>query len=172
MAGLLGDKRRFAVEVGDWGGSALRRVDLWVADQWVTCKDNMVSVKQFRFYVARTAAGIRSAEDQAPPFVGLSPAAIHRRLQAGARDGEHEYERFGFFHRWGWGPTTDNVTSFLWRDGVRLVITFEFWRERHLLTHPEHAGTVFVAELPAAEFAGILEETVTILGDGEGAPVT
>ncbi|MFG1947995.1 hypothetical protein [Nonomuraea sp. NPDC048826] len=170
MAGLLGDKRRFAVEVGDGDGSALRRVDLWIAGQWVTCEDNMVFVKQFRSSVTRTAAGIRSAEDRAPPFVGLPPASMHRRLQAG--DGEQEYERFGFFHRWGWGPTTDNVTSFLWRDGVRLVITLEFWRESHLLTHPEHAETVFVARLPAAEFVEILEETVTILGDGEGAPAT
>ncbi|GAA3019266.1 hypothetical protein [Streptosporangium longisporum] len=169
MAELLGDKRRFAVEVGDWDGPALRRVDLWVADQWVTCDDNMAFVKQFRYYVALTAAGIRSAGDQAPPFVGLSPAGIHQRLEAKLRDGEEEYERFGFFHRWGWGPTTDNVTSFLWRDGVRLVITLEFLREEHLLIHPEHAGTIFVAELPAAEFVGILEEMVTILGDGEGA---
>ncbi|NRQ33583.1 hypothetical protein HII36_17255 [Nonomuraea sp. NN258] len=165
MAGLLGDKRRFAVEVGPWDGSAMRRVDLWIADQWVTCEDNMVFVPQFRHCVARTVA----AEGQAPPFAGLSPAAVHRRLLAGIGDGEQECERFGFFHRWGWGPTTDNVTSFLWRDGGHLVITLEFWREGHLLTHPEHAGTVFVAELPVAEFVGILEETVTLLEDASPA---
>ncbi|TYB68460.1 hypothetical protein FXF51_11485 [Nonomuraea sp. PA05] len=172
MAGLLGDKHRFAVEVGDWDGSALRRVDLWVADQWLTCDDNMTFVKQFRHYVERTAVGVRFGEIAAEPFAGLSPAATHRRLLAGVRHGEQEYERFGFFGRWGWGPTTDNVTSFLWRDEDRMVITTEFWRERHLLTHPEHAGTVFAAELPTAEFMAILEETVAALGDGEGVPVT
>lgn len=28
---LLGDRRRFAVEVGEWRGQELRRVDVWVA---------------------------------------------------------------------------------------------------------------------------------------------
>lgn len=158
MAGLLGDKNRFAVELGAWDGQALRRVDLWTAGQWLTCDDNMAYVDQFRHYVARTAAGVRSGHVPARPFAGLSPAATHRRLLAEIMDGEQEHEQFGFFGRWGWGPTTDNVTSFLWRDEDNLVITVEFWREAHLLKHPEHAGTVFVAELPAAELAVILEE--------------
>ncbi|MFD0692435.1 hypothetical protein [Actinomadura fibrosa] len=168
MAGLLGDKHRFAVEVGSWDGSALRRVDLWVADQWVTCEDNMVFVQQFRHDVARTAAGVRSGDIPGPPFIGLSPAAAHWRLLAEIRDGEQECERFRFFGRWGWGPTTDNVTSFLWRDDDRLVITLEFWREGHLCTHPEHAGMVFIAEVLATEFAGVLEEAVTVLSDIPG----
>ncbi|MCP2337373.1 hypothetical protein [Actinomadura rupiterrae] len=165
MAELLGDKRRFAVEVGDRDGPALRQVDLWVADQWVTCEDNRVFVEQFRHDLARTAAGIGSAEHLPPTLVGLSPTATHRRLAIGTRNGEQEYERFGFFHRWGWGPTTDNVTSFLWQHDHHLVVTVEFWRKDHLLAHPEHAGTVFVAELPAAELAQILAEAVTTLSE-------
>ncbi|MFC6079028.1 hypothetical protein [Microbispora bryophytorum] len=35
MAVLLGSKHRFAAEVGDWDGPALRLVDLWVAGQWL-----------------------------------------------------------------------------------------------------------------------------------------
>jgi len=31
MTVVLGDRRRFAVEVGAWAGPALRRVDLWAA---------------------------------------------------------------------------------------------------------------------------------------------
>ncbi len=167
MTGLLGDKDRFAAEVGDWDGPALRRVDLWIADQWLTCDDNMAFVKQFRRSVARTAVWLRSGDIPTRPFADLSPAAAHRRLLAGITNGEQEYEPFGFFHRWGWGPTTDNVTAFLWLDEDRLVITSEFWREVHLLKHPEHVGTVFVAELQAAEFAGILEKVVTVLGQGQ-----
>ncbi|GAB2868809.1 hypothetical protein GCM10022221_82260 [Actinocorallia aurea] len=166
MAGLLGDKRRFAVEIGDRDGSALRRVDLWVADQWLTCDDNMVFVKSFRHYVARTAAGLRRGDIAAEPFAGVSPVAAHRRLLAGTGDGDEECERFGFFGRWGWGPTTDNVMSFLWRDEDCVVITAEFWRESHLLTHPDHAGSVFAATLPATEFAEILDETLAALGGG------
>ncbi|WP_198653843.1 hypothetical protein [Actinocorallia populi] len=170
MTGLLGDKRRFAVDVGDRDGLALRRVDLWAAGQWLTCDDNMAYVDQFRHAVARTATWVRSGPVPVRPF-DMSPAAVHRRLLAEIMDGEQEYERFGFFGRWGWGPTTDNVTSFLWREEDGLVITLEFWREAHLLKHPEQAGTVFVAELQAVELTGILEETATALGHGQGLPV-
>ncbi|MFI6082566.1 hypothetical protein ACIBBB_16580 [Streptomyces sp. NPDC051217] len=50
MTVLLGDKDRFAAEVGEWD-HALRRVDLWAAGQWLTCDDNMAFVKQFRLAV-------------------------------------------------------------------------------------------------------------------------
>ncbi|WP_460362113.1 hypothetical protein [Actinocorallia lasiicapitis] len=117
------------MEVGDWDGPALWRVDLWVADQRLTCDDNMALAKQFRHYVASTAVWVRSGEVPTRPFAGLSPGAIHRRLHAGIMDGEQEYEQFGFFHRWGWGPTTDNVTAFLWRDGVNRARLLKVLRE-------------------------------------------
>ncbi|ROO87147.1 hypothetical protein EDD29_4739 [Actinocorallia herbida] len=45
-----------------------------------------------------------------------------------------------------------------------MVVTAEFWREDHLLSNPEHAGAVFVAEPAVAEFTYLLEQTVTALG--------
>lgn len=169
MAVLLGDKHRFAVEVGDWVDPALRRVDLWAADQWLTCDDNLAYVKQFRHAVTGTAVWVRSGHGSPLPFEGLSPAATHRRLSAGIGDYEEDHEQFWIFNRW--GPTTDNVQAFLFRDGDHLVITLQFWRERHLAKHPEHAGTVFAVEIQAAQFAGILEDLVAVLDHGEGLPV-
>lgn len=85
MTVFLGDKRKFAVEVGDWDGAALCRVDLWVA--------------------------------------GLIPA--------------------------------------------------QFWREKHLLKHPEHAGKVFLVETRVSEFAGILDDLVAVLErDGDTSVVS
>jgi hypothetical protein len=55
----LGDKYRFAAEVGE-GDHTLRRVDLWAAGQWLTCDDNMAFVEQFRRAVLDTAAWLRS----------------------------------------------------------------------------------------------------------------
>ena len=164
MAVLLGDKHRFAVEVGDWTDPALRRVDLWAADQWLTCDDNLAFVQQFRRAVVDTAGWVRSGHGSPSPFVALSPAAAHQHLLAGIRDYEEDYERYRIFDRW--GPTTDNLLAFLFRDEDRLVITSQFWREEHLLKHPEHVETVFVAELRAAEFAGVLEELVAVLDHG------
>jgi hypothetical protein len=48
----------------------------------------------------------------------------------------------------------------VFRDGERLAITFEFWRDTH---PPEERGRVFVAELPEAEFIGTLEQVLAAL---------
>ncbi|MFE2915827.1 hypothetical protein ACFXI0_11250 [Kitasatospora indigofera] len=159
---VLGDKHRFAVEVGE-GGQALRPVDLWAAGKWLTCDDNMAFVGQFRRAVLETADRLRSGGGSPLPFGTLSPEATHRRLTllAGADDGTGgDYAFRSRFRVLAWGPTTDNVTAYLFRVGDRSVLTVQFWRKDHLAEHPEDADAVFVAELPTAEFAGILEDLV------------
>jgi hypothetical protein len=172
---LLGDKNRFAAEVGDWD-NALCRVDLWTAGKWLTCDDNMAFVRQFRRDVLDTVAWLRSGQGSPLPFDGLSPESTHRRLlrHAGADDEtEADYELRSRFQALSWGPTTDNVTAHLFRDGDRLVLTLQFWREEYLIKHPEHADEVFVVEMPTMEFVGILEDLVAVLDGGQnlGLPV-
>ena len=172
MADFFGDQRRFAVEVGEWAGPSLRRVDLWVAGQWVTCDDNVVYVKQFRRDAADTALWLRSGHGASVPFAGLSPVAVHRRLVAGSgceQDDDELRRRFRAFDRW--GPTTDNVLAFLFRQGEQLTITVQFWREEHLCEHPGHAGTVFALEIRAGELVEILEGLVAVLGCDESPVV-
>ncbi|MEU5166324.1 hypothetical protein [Streptomyces mutomycini] len=155
---VLGDKRRFAAEVGEAG--ALCRVDLWAAGRWLTCDDNMAYVPQFRRDVLNTAAWLRSGRGSPIPFAGVSAEAAHRQLMLRAGDddepeaGHRPRSRFRVFL---WGPTTDNVTAYLFREEDRLVITLGFWREEHLINHPEDAGAVFVLEIPTDDFIGILE---------------
>ncbi|MFG2302482.1 hypothetical protein [Actinacidiphila glaucinigra] len=165
MTVLLGEKNRFAAEVGEWEHS-LRRVDLWAAGQWLTCDDNMAFVGQFRSDVLDTVAWLRSGGGSPMPFDDLSPEATHRRLmqRSGADDEtEEEYEFRSQFRVLSWGPTTDNLTAYLFRDTDRLVLTVQFWREEHLVRHPDHAGRVIVAEVPAEEFVGILEGLAVVL---------
>ncbi|RMI42445.1 hypothetical protein EBO15_19640 [Actinomadura harenae] len=71
----LGDEDTLAVEVGEWAGPELRRVDLWAAGQWLTCDDNLVYVKQFRRAVAGTADWVRSGRAEPSPFPETSAAA-------------------------------------------------------------------------------------------------
>ncbi|WP_432920427.1 hypothetical protein ACQPZZ_20435 [Microbispora sp. CA-135349] len=160
MTVLLGDKQRFGMEVGDWVDSELRQVDLWIAGQRLTCDDNLAFVKQFRLSVAGTARWMRSGGGSPPPFPGLSPVAAHRRLVDESEDFEETAWNCRFF---GWGPTTDNLQAFAFREGAHLTITVAFWREEHLREHPEHAGKVWVAELRTEEFLGLLEELVAII---------
>jgi hypothetical protein len=171
VACFFGDKGRFAAEVGDWAGPALRRVDLWAAGQWLTCDDNMAFVGQFRLAVADTATWLRAGHGTALAFPGVSAVAAHRRLVAGTGREEEDdalRRRFRFFDCW--GPTTDNVEAFVFREGDRLEVTWQFWREEHLLKHPEHAGTIFTLEIHAAELAGLLEDLVAELGRGGEPP--
>lgn len=170
MAVFLGDKAKLAAEVGDWSGPALRQVDLWAAGQWLTCDDNTVFVPQFRVSVSRTAAWLRAGHGDSLPFAGLSAAAAHRRIISGDGTKEENDALRSRFRVFGdWGPTTDNVEAFLFRDGERLEITWRFWREAHLRSHPEHTGTVFTVKTGAAELAGLLDDLVAVL-DRDGEP--
>ncbi|WP_326707343.1 hypothetical protein [Streptomyces cyaneofuscatus] len=165
MSVVLGDKCRFAAEAGEPG--PLCRVDLWAAGKWLTCDDGMAYVPQFRRDVLDTAAWLRSSESSPLPFAGLSAEATHRRLMQRAGDDdepEADYQLRDRFRVLLWGPTTDNVTAYLFREEDRLVITLSFWREEYLLSHPEDAGAVFVVEIPAKEFVGILEGIAAALG--------
>ncbi|MER5866255.1 hypothetical protein [Kitasatospora sp. NPDC002040] len=168
---ILGDRHTFAVEVGV-RDHALCRVDLWAAGKWLTCDDNTAFVGQFRRAVLETAGRLRSDGGSALPFDGLSPEATHRRLtlSAGADDEtEADHEFRSRFRALDWGPTTDNVTAYLFGAGDRSVLTVQFLRKEHLPRHPEDAGEVFVAMIPTAEFVGILEALVSVL-DGPSCP--
>lgn len=157
MVSALGNKQRFAAEVGEYcdGDPQLRRVDLWAAGIWLTCDDNAAFVPQFRMSVEGTVDWLRSGCDLTMPFPGLSPEEVHRRL-LDVDDGSRE--RFWFPM---WGPTTDNVTGHLFRVGDRLVIPFEFWRPTH--PRPDELGRVFVAELPEAELLRALDQMLAAL---------
>ncbi|WP_448321049.1 hypothetical protein [Streptomyces sp. CO7] len=165
MHTLLGDKSLFAAEVGEPG--PLCRVDLWAAGRWLTCGDNMVYVPQFRHDVLDAAAWLRSGGGSPLPFDGWSATAAHRRLrQLAGEESEAGYRMHSRFRFLDWGPTTDNVTAYLFRHGGHLVITAEFWREDHLLRHPEDVGAVFVVELPTDECIRILEGIAAALAPG------
>lgn len=159
MAILIGDTCRFAAEIGDalTDSTQLRRLDLWAADQWWTCDDNSAYLPQFRSDVQSTIDWLRSGCDLSLPFPGLPPAETHRRLLA---LGYGSRERFWFPR---WGPTTDNVLAHLFRDGDRIFIPFEFWRDEHHL--PEQLGTVFVAELNETELLSVLQRMVDALDE-------
>ncbi len=131
----------------------------------------MAFVEQFRRDVVDAATWLRSGQGSPVPFEGLSPEAAHRRLmhRAGADDeSEADYELRSRFRALSWGPTTDSVTAYLFRDKDRLALTVQFRRGEHLIEHPEGAGEVFVVDIPTAEFIGILEELVAVLDGGRG----
>lgn len=167
MATLLGDKQRFAVEVGEiaeigksWGGGdQLRPVDLWAAGRWLTCDDNIAFVPGLCMDASDTLDWLRSGCDLSPPYAGVSLAETHRRLLE-VDDGSREQFWFPM-----WGPITDNILGHLFRNGELLSITLEFWRETH--QPPDERGAVFVAEIPEDELVNVLEQMILALGCGD-----
>jgi hypothetical protein len=159
----LGIRDRLAVEPGEWSGG-LRRVDVWAADQRLTCDDNMTYVPQMRQSLLHDRARLGALASTLPPFPGLPPAAVHRQLLA---DGSGLRENWSFLK---WGPTTDNVLAHLVPGGDALMLTVEFWRPQHLQRHPGHAGKVFTAEINMDEQARILDDAITALGDSLTSP--
>ena len=65
-----------------------------------------------------------------------------------------------------WGPTTDNILGYLFREGENFTMTFEFWRQEHPVV--EERKVVFLAEFPMQELVGVLEDMLAALGDEEG----
>lgn len=110
---------------------------------------------------------------RSPAYAGLSAEATHRRFRQHAGDddeSEADYQLRRTCRVLLWGPTTDNVLAYLFREEDQLVITLEFWREEHLLSHPEDTGAVFVAGIPSGEFIGILEGIAAALDAGWSEP--
>ena len=157
--GTYGHETRFAITVGevlsDNGGS--RRVDVYAAGRWLTCDDNNVYVPHFAGCLQH-AVGYLLSDPQwsrGRPYPELSVADNYRRLWAEAQTDNAEYLSYRFMH---WGPTADNVSMLLFREGGTAYLPFSFcWPVRAEL------GEVFVAELPEWELAAALHSAAWAL---------
>jgi hypothetical protein len=155
--GTYGQPGRFAITVGeilsDDGGS--RRVDVWAADRWLTCDDNNVYVPHFAGCLQHAVSLLVSnpLHRRGRPYPDLSVADNYRRLWADAETDNGEYWSHRFMY---WGPTADNVSMLLFREGGTAYLPFSFWRTDHHA--PAELGQVFVAELPEWELAAVLHD--------------
>jgi len=133
-------------------------VDIWAAGVELTCDDNAAFVPQFCHAVEATVTWLLSELNLNLPYPELSPEGNHRRLHEGEW---HDLRSYRFMD---WGPTTDNVLSFIFSRGTDMLITFEFLRE----THPrsEEIGKVFVAEMPERQLLRCLHQAVSVLRSG------
>ena len=158
----FGGRARFAIEPGPLLSgeptTGVRVVQLWAAGRELCCDDNHAFVPQFSMSVEATITWLLSDHDLSFPYPELSPEENHRRSRAG----EHEERSRHVFMNW--GPTTDNLCSFLFRRRADVVITFEFWREAR--PRPEEIGRVFVVELPERELPRSLHQAVCVLRSG------
>lgn len=166
-----GERERFAFEIGppdrEHPTTGTRRVDVYAAGRWLTCDDNSVYVPQFAYALEASIAWL--LRDPAfykfsRPYPELSTEDNLRRLLADVEagvSGGHEYRDYSFMN---WGPTSDNVSSCLFREGEAVHIAFSFARDTH--HDPAELGKVFVAQLPERELLLILHRAAWDLAQG------
>lgn len=166
-----GERERFAFEIGppDCEGptTGTRRVDVYAAGRWLTCDDNTVYVQQFVYSLEGSIGRLLrnpTFYKSVRPYPELSIEENFRQLlveaEAGAT-GDYAYRDYLFMD---WGPTSDNVSSCLFREGETVHIAFSFWRESH--HDPSELDKVFVAELPERELLLILHRAAWDLAQG------
>lgn len=152
----FGSKSRFAAELGspEESHTGLRRIDLWAANQWLTCNDNQAYLPSFTHYLGRTIEWLRTVGHLPAPLDTLPMIDAHRLLAESCDVESHgdvgEHHIFPQLTE-----ITDNVLGYLFRKGSSLVFTFEFWRETH--PHPEDVGKVFAVELSESELLSVFE---------------
>ncbi|MGE0878661.1 MAG: hypothetical protein AB7L13_07220 [Acidimicrobiia bacterium] len=94
--------------------------------------------------------------DLTPPPGQRTASDAHRWCRA---DTTGLAERYWFMH---WGPTTDNLSTHLFRIDDQLVITSQFWRS-HMSIDDRH--DVLVAELSAPELQTVLAASINALDE-------
>ena len=152
----FGARGDFAIEIGPFTTADLRVVELWAAGIELTCDDCHAFVPQFCRALDRARAQV--AAPRPYPRPGLTAEENHRRLRA-AEDDEPERHRF-----LDWGPTTDNLSSFLFADGADVAITFEFWRPLH--PRPDELGKIFVVRIARDRLREMLARALEFLTRG------
>ncbi len=154
MADLVGDPSRLAFEIGAEDGG-LRTVDIWLAGRRLTVDDNAAFVPQFCVSIERDAELLESDHDWSPSTDATNALDAHRWCRGDDSGGA---ERFWFMH---WGPTTDNVITFLFELDGQMVITSQFWRSTH--EPKSELGAVHEASLDRAELIDLLKQAVDVL---------
>lgn len=146
----FGHTWHFAIEVEGYNPECdqNRRVDVWAARQLLTRDDNSVYVPHFAGRLQHAVGSLLSdpQHSRGRPYPALSVADNYRRLRA-----EEDNTDFLSYRFMDWGPTADNVSMLLFREGGTAYLPYSFcWPAR------AEPGEVFVAELPEWELAAVL----------------
>jgi len=164
MPKVFGSQAEFQIVIADPKPGEMesghRTVEIYGAGRWLTCDDNTVKVPHFPVLIGCTLSRLLTPGGLEFPYPGLSAEETHRRLLEGGNDVASFSYRF-----LNWGPTTDNVSSHIFRRRADVVLTFSFWRESH--PYPNELGMVFVTEMPERDLLQILHEAEMALFLGQ-----
>jgi len=166
---IIGNKTTFAFDIGQRRlGSELRTVDIVIGNRYVCCDDNSAYLPQFiasmQFDINRIAENDWKKYHRY--FERKSIREIHefilRTRTEGAEEYDIEYDNIFPSHNFlNWGPTTDNLCSFLIPWNGRYYLTFQFWRHEH--SNKSEIGKIQNVQIELSEIAKTIKETIAVL---------
>jgi hypothetical protein len=131
---VIGDKLKIGFNVGGIvdNCSELKEIEIWVAGQLVTFKDNIAHISSLAHNAQYDAERIKNLNKFEHYFIGKNEKEIHQFI-LGTRLSDIEFkdsdEMFYEHQILDWGPNTDDVICFLVQANGKLFITAEFFYE-------------------------------------------
>ena len=177
---IIGNKKTFAFEIGEKTSddySQVRKVNIYIADHNVSCRDNTVYVSSFVGAVWHTARDLRHKLDYYSDediFFGHSIEQAHKIItklilslykENSAEEDEFLLSRVRkyWYDFLDWGETTDGVFSFLFPINGKLYLTLEYKDKNH--QPAMEIGEGFATEITPYEIIQVCEMAIAVLND-------
>jgi hypothetical protein len=166
---IIGNRARFAFEIGEYRDAQLRRVDIWAGGTRLCVDDNSAYIPQFTTGLACEIKDSYRISDFSKYLHDLSPIEM-AAFVCSTRDEDSPnygieddsiYPRYKFLDL---GPTTDNLISFLFRDTHTSFFVHSFWRDAWQKGLPR---TYQVVELDFEEIMSVYKAAINVLLDTE-----
>lgn len=130
---LIGDKRYFAFEIGDiTQTNVLIPIDTWLNNTRLTVDDNMAYLPQYYNDLKNTILRDYTLDKFGDYLEGRSPEEAHGFISSTRDEGSEncaieDDQIYPYYRFMDWGPTTDNIMSFMFPVETGLCVTYEFW---------------------------------------------
>ncbi len=164
---FIGDPNRFAFEIGDYQcpNHSLRHVDIWAGGVRLCIDDNSVYLDQFTNDLADEIKRSYCINDFALYLGRLTPVEMATFVCSTREKNSPNYDIEGdsiypFYRFLDLGPTTDNLSAFLFREAERSFFVYSFWRDA---SRKGLAETFQVVELDFNEIISVAKDAMNTL---------
>lgn len=150
---ILGNENNYAFKIENDENKNFKIVDIIAQNRYLSCDDNSVYLPQFISSVEQEIENLekKNYATYEKNHEHKSVVEIHKLMM------EDENEEMFSLHRFmSWGPTTDNITAFLFVHNNELILSYEFWREGHEVK--EEINHVFYLKVEKCELIGLLNK--------------
>ena len=135
---IIGDKNKFAFEIGgfDPENKSLRIVDIWADSTRLCVDDNTIYIPQFVNDLLMETKKSYSISEFDSYLKGLSPEEMAQFVLSTRDEKSLNYDLcddriYPTYRFLDLGPTTDNITAFMFRYNNVAFFTFSFWRKAY-----------------------------------------